>query len=758
MLMPRYMGLNDSTSSSVKNASSSSSSSGSPATTVGAHTTVAAHTKMRLLNKVEHNMRQSQGQSQNINSLISTAASGNGVVGDVDGLLMPMRITEHHSPPPADMLTGPGVGVGGAGAKNDVVVHTNSRPERNLWSRPEMLEMLSIMQNINALERLHDRNTKSEHVFRQVEMIMRSKGYVKKSSIQIWTKWKFLKSTYNTTTRYGTGVPKVVPEEVYRVLCRMLGGGDGHNVSGSISECGNSMDSSKTMGEEDEMGVEHPIFGFRLGLVKPEPIDTGYETAPKDVISEPDLEAFNHEALDCGDPDYVPHMPIIVSVKHEPDMDLGMDDTNTPPPTAPASPTPPPVSVELNADEDSNHVYTSTPTMPPLRVASFAKDELKRPTRGILQIDRPPPSLTQMGPLPGQHDKLTRSMALQSTSSINFVHPTSKLMLPRKQPGRLPREISVQPAGMRLKSVPMRETGYSLRPERMIPDLGHSISPPHSPTPSPPIYSQSTLRGPPPRYPMPPQAESISRQSQFQSQQQPQQRKRRMGQSQGLAAPPVPVKLQRSSNVIESTPKNSRAAPQPEARSMPEDVRNSKEEQKERRKRQHEDLFTKELTHLANGMRNAQKEMLEDFFKQQRKFARSEHLFQMKQDSMVMTALRKQTDALLQVANELIGDNAPPKMEKVNRETITEEKTEKKEDKTEASEDKAEENEDGDGGDSENEEDEENEDEEDEEEYDDEENMNFESELDMCTMAMSESAKSHSLDESSHGDAHSEAE
>ncbi|XP_015037105.2 uncharacterized protein mrt [Drosophila pseudoobscura] len=771
MLMPRYMGLNDSSSSTGKNASSSSSSSGSPATTVGAHTTVAAHTKMRLLSKVEQNMRQSQGhsqnqnqnQNQNINSLISTAATGNGVVGDVDGLLMPMRITEHHSPPPADVPSG--------GVKSDVVVHTTSRPERNLWSRPEMLEMLSIMQNINALERLHDRNTKSEHVFRQVEMIMRSKGYVKKSSIQIWTKWKFLKSTYNTTTRYGTGVPKVVPEEVYRVLCRMLGGADGHNASGSLSECGNSMDSSKTMGEEEEMGVEHPIFGFRLGLVKPEPTDTGYETAAKDVISEPDMEAFNYGANDRGVLGYVPHMPIIVSVKHEPDVDLGMDDTNTPPPTAPASPTPPPVSVELNDNGDSNHVYTPPPIMPPLRVASFAKDELKRPTRGILQIDRPPPSLTQMGPIPGHHDKGTRSMALQSTSSINFVHPTSKLMLPRKQPSRLPRDISIQPAGMRLKSVPMRDTGYSLRPERMIPDLGHSISPPQSPTPtpSPPMYSHGTLRGPPPRYPMPPQAASTSRQAQFLSEQQqqqpppqqPQQRKRRMGQSHGVATPPVPNKLQRSAPIYESTPKNSRTAPQAEARAAPDDIRNSKEEQKERRKRQHEDLFTKELTQLANGMRSAQKEMLEDFFKQQRKFARSEHLFQMKQDSLVMTALRKQTDALLQVANELIGERLAPKVEKkVNCETRMEEKTEKKEDKAEENADKAEENEDADGDeDSENEEDDEDDDEEEEEEeYDDEENMNFESEMDMCRMAMSESAKSHSHDESSHGDAHSEIE
>lgn len=282
MLMPRYMGLNDSSSSSGNRgptatitSSSSNSSLGSPPTTV------AAHTKMRLLSKVEHNMRQSQGQSgQDINSLLHTASSGNGVVGDVDGLLTPMRIKAHVSPPPSSSSLS-----GSSSGKCDSALQGSTRPERNLWSRAEMLEMLNIMQNMNALEQLNDRNQKSENVFRQIEEVMRSKGYVKKSGIQIWTKWKFLKSTYNTTTRHGTGIPKVVPEEVYRVLCRMLGGerrsgSNSNNVSASLSEGGNSMDSAKTLSEdpkEDILGVEHPIFGFRLGPIKPEPIDTGKE-------------------------------------------------------------------------------------------------------------------------------------------------------------------------------------------------------------------------------------------------------------------------------------------------------------------------------------------------------------------------------------------------------------------------------------------------------------------------------------------------
>lgn len=673
MLMPRYMGLNDSSSSSGNRgptatitSSSSNSSLGSPPTTV------AAHTKMRLLSKVEHNMRQSQGQSgQDINSLLHTASSGNGVVGDVDGLLTPMRIKAHVSPPPSSSSMS-----GSSSGKCDSSLQGSTRPERNLWSRAEMLEMLNIMQEMNALEQLNDRNLKSENVFRQIEEVMRSKGYVKKSGIQIWTKWKFLKSTYNTTTRHGTGIPKVVPEEVYRVLCRMLSGerrsgSNSNNISASLSEGGNSMDSSRTQGEdpkEDILGVEHPIFGFRLGPIKPEPVDTGYENPSKsDMVSEPDMDAFDYEAEGNGDgtqaghqdQEEVPHLPFIVSVKHEPDMDLGMDETNTPPPTAPASPSPPPA--ELEDDADGDPVYTSTP-MPPLRVASFAKDDHNRPSHGILQIDRPPPTLTKMGRV-ASPSRMSRSLPLQNTNNINFVHPTSKLMLPRKQNSnqsgmRLPRDISVQPSGMRMKTVPMRETGYPHRSERMISDLEQPMtSPPHSPT----ILQTHLNRGPPPKYPTHSQhmGPSTSRQAHTMSthqltphqHQQLQTRKRRMGQSPTMGMP-VPVKLQRSSTMYDSNPKGPRANAPPVS---DEGKRKTSEEDSKRRKKHHEELFAKELTHFANAMRVAQKEMLVDFFKQQKEFARREHDFQMKQDTMVMRALRKQTNLLLKTAKDLVG-------------------------------------------------------------------------------------------------------
>lgn len=281
------------------------------------NTTVAAHTKMRLLNKVEQNMRQNQqihqahpaGHSPQttptttgpINKLINTAATGNGLVGDVDELLTPMRNKAHmmsfpnprESDGSASSTSSTTSSNGGGGGKESF---NYLRPERNLWTRAEMLVMLSIMTRINALEQLNDRNVKSEHVFRQVEEEMYSKGYTKKSSVQIWTKWKFLKSTYNTSMRQGNGTPKVVPQEVYRVLCQMLqentvtkggkgGGGGGANSIKAAKSIASSKESNvmsmqtvpKTEVPDNgdcqvELGVEHPIFGFRLGLVKSEPL------------------------------------------------------------------------------------------------------------------------------------------------------------------------------------------------------------------------------------------------------------------------------------------------------------------------------------------------------------------------------------------------------------------------------------------------------------------------------------------------------
>ncbi|ALC47270.1 mrt [Drosophila busckii] len=658
MLMPRYSDQRVKSESSYIGNHSQDSATPS--------TTVAPHTKMRLLNKVEQNLRQHQNQSQvqdqSIHKIINTAATGNSVVGDVDELLTPMSSSIQSHQPYIPSLDGgyagsSNSGFNSSGSSNSGGKEAHARPERNLWSRAEMLEMLDIMQQMNALDQLNDRNVKSEHVFRQIEEVMRRKGYVKKSSIQIWTKWKFLKSTYNTTTRHGNGIPKVVPEEVYRVLCRMLREHANANTNASAngsnigSENGNSMDSSSNVdlrrsmaGGVDikpgsaELGVEHPIFGFRLGLVKSEPQDTGYETQMR---STHDIEAVDFM-------DQQPHEPFIINVKHEPEMDLGVDAncTNTLPPTAPATPSPPTVAME---SEEPPPLCSSTPLpLPPLRVASFAQRPLGTPTHGILQIERPPPPLSK--------GKGQRSvMGISSINSINFAHPTSKLMLPRKQmPLRMPRaELSMQASThvRPLKSVPMRETGYSLRPDRMIPDLDHqSISPP----PSPPLHAA--------KYQLP----STSRQAQMLSEQQ---RKRRLNQVHSHS--PVPVKLQRSSTLLEPKyPISAKLRDEPAQQQQPKPSNEEEaQRQQQQRKQQQEEHFKTELSNLATAMREAQQQMLRDFFKQQKDFARREHEFQMRQDNLVMNSLRRQTNELLRTAKQLLN---PQQLRNPKQESATE--------------------------------------------------------------------------------------
>lgn len=168
---------------------------------------------------------------------------------------------------------------------------SKERTERNLWRNDEVMEMLYTMQEIKALEKLNDKTVKSENVFKDVEVIMHRNGFVKKSHVQIWTKWKFLKSTYMTSRRNGV-IPRMVPPQIYETIHRMItshnqsmtdscSSVDGDNnsvngmvisgVEGGVPESGEAANG----GEEDSFGMAHPIFGFRLGMVKSEPEDTG---------------------------------------------------------------------------------------------------------------------------------------------------------------------------------------------------------------------------------------------------------------------------------------------------------------------------------------------------------------------------------------------------------------------------------------------------------------------------------------------------
>lgn len=167
---------------------------------------------------------------------------------------------------------------------------SKERTERNLWRNDEIIEMLYTMQQVKALEKLNDKTVKSENVFKDVEVVMNRNGFVKKSHVQIWTKWKFLKSTYMTSRRSGV-IPRIVPPQIYEMIHQMITGlnqsmadscssadGDNSIASGMVISGveGGVSDVGITNGDdEDSFGMAHPIFGFRLGMVKSEPEDTG---------------------------------------------------------------------------------------------------------------------------------------------------------------------------------------------------------------------------------------------------------------------------------------------------------------------------------------------------------------------------------------------------------------------------------------------------------------------------------------------------
>lgn len=95
------------------------------------------------------------------------------------------------------------------------------KPERNLWREDEMLCMLDIFKDYKALELLNDKNTKGEEVFQDIEKEMSKMGYRKKTYNQIWTKWKFLKSTY-TTSRRSNSFPNYLTLDVYQAIDNIM--------------------------------------------------------------------------------------------------------------------------------------------------------------------------------------------------------------------------------------------------------------------------------------------------------------------------------------------------------------------------------------------------------------------------------------------------------------------------------------------------------------------------------------------------------
>lgn len=171
-----------------------------------------------------------------------------------------------------------------------------SKPERNLWREDEILTLLKIFRDHNYVELLADKQTKSEDVFRGMEGKMAAYGYSKKNYQQIWTKWKFLKSTYMTGRRAKV-IPKVITLKTYMSLDNLLSStyninynqrtdsesffengsryGDSETSLGSNNNSITMNNNHNSLPIPETQFMIHPIFGRSLedDYVKSEPLD-----------------------------------------------------------------------------------------------------------------------------------------------------------------------------------------------------------------------------------------------------------------------------------------------------------------------------------------------------------------------------------------------------------------------------------------------------------------------------------------------------
>ncbi|XP_037825763.1 eukaryotic translation initiation factor 5B [Lucilia sericata] len=553
----------------------------------------------------------------------ATTTSSTTIVRDVEDLLKPISQQKHHN-------------------DRDEMQQSQAskeRTERNLWRNDEVMEMLYTMQQVKALEKLNDKTVKSENVFKDVEVIMHRNGFVKKSHVQIWTKWKFLKSTYMTSRRNRV-IPRMVPPQIYETIHKMITGlnqsindscssvdGDASSVSGMVISGveGGVSDVGATNGEdEDSFGMAHPIFGFRLGTVKSEPEDTGYEAfenngSDKDPLEEElsssksdkpvKEEDTNIETKPSKEPEPVPK---VVEVPHR---GRGRPPKNPPAATSTPNSTPSPA--------------TKPAQMPPLRVAPFAK---AIHSSNAITPNRPPPPLT-MPPTP--RIRVANLSNLKSGEAVKFAQPK---LIPKPthheqtppQPVRLTKDISMQsrssstpsPSYPKMKQIPMRKTPYSLRPDRAIPDLEASLSPP------PPAIEKTSNR----RLEEVPTTKHLIMQNNSNILQNNVNRKRRLEWQD-----PLPGKQTKYNN------------------SMYEERNSSKSFNNFDDGQSYGKVLQNVMIDLSSSLRKMQTEMMRDFFKKQNELLEREHKFQMQQDQMIMKAFQEQTQQIMHSVKQLVG-------------------------------------------------------------------------------------------------------
>ncbi|XP_037950191.1 1-phosphatidylinositol 3-phosphate 5-kinase-like [Teleopsis dalmanni] len=553
-----------------------------------------------------------------INNLLSTAANGQR---DVDALLSPIKKPQSR----ADL-----------------------KPERNLWRTDEILRMLIIMQNINAVELLNHKNLKSETVFRNIEQQMHECGYRKKSYSQIWTKWKFLKSTYTTSKRNNT-IPKMIAMEIYEQLHQMLDNvcnessnsnasndGDSSNgahltVSGLESTCPENDTNCKKpkrkleencSEEENGLDMAHPIFGFRLGLVKSEPVDNGYETNTNNSSTETDMNNQNNTAMDTTS--LPPSTDFSVSIKKE------IVEPQSPPPLV-MSNAPPELYINKQIQitpiqkliVSPNTVRPLTPgeikknaPLPPLRIAPFAKSTN---ANALKPRERSPPPLTI---------KAIPQQKLSSGISKKNIHNS----LP---PRLLQKPVHVSPTPVRLtKANELQANAFRLKPhikDSEIPDFGAT-------TPTIPQQQFFSIY----------QDEPSTSQQAMLNAKQTKSRKRRLE----IPPPPAPCKKIIITPATSKSTENKNIVYNTAQRMKLKDL--FEEEKQTSSAQEQKDLFENELIELNNSLLQVQREVLSEFFKQQMEIARSEHEFQLKQDQMIMETFQAQSNYLMEAAKKLI--------------------------------------------------------------------------------------------------------
>lgn len=622
-----------------------------------------------------------QQQQQHINQLLNTAATATGIVGDVDALLTPIQ-------------------------------NNNAMP-RNLWRTNEIMEMLIIMQEIKALEMLSVKTIKSELVFRKVERIMHLRGFRKKSHVQIWTKWKFLKSTYTTSRRNGI-IPKMIPQPIYEELHKMLQNANSSCSGRSTSDCGNSTTSldgddsngdtpnncsngsesklvisgveggysvadknsldSRVAGPEsdEENGLAHPIFGFRLGLVKQEPADTGYEcsdvkekesTASIQFQTEVKQEVTEEDDAPTVSTSPTPQVPAEEQSKHQQPQRQSLPEimilsrrstrpsttTNTSTTTSIINVTNTPksgISASQALPEAANNTSSSAP-LPPLRIARFAKMPPSEITTDS-NANLPPPPLTIN---PSSHTLRLSSAYSSGTYAINGKGNSNNnvLTFTRKLSNINPQTVTITTPGHQTAVHP-----YIRQQEVVMSDLNVAAVAPHE------------HRAPQPFYGFP-DGPSTSQQAQQQQVQQIEARKRRSKASIMNAMPPkrvsrAPETLTKATSLQAKLDYSSQFkddglndSSNEEDNSIYQAQPHHDGEQPSPDNTERNQGYKRVLQDMAISLRQMQREAINEFFKRQMKLAREEHEFQMRQDALLMQAFKEQAQQFQQMSKELLG-------------------------------------------------------------------------------------------------------